>query len=183
MGLETLAHGIKENAEKEAAALLAQAKAEESALLQEARQRVRAAKDQLARETEAALAQAKLRSETRARLDASQRIQDARRQIMDETYSRFRAQLEAQKPKLYPRLFSAAERQIGPPAAVLVSPADAALAKKLFPSATVRTQEMDGGLIAQSADGLAQMDLRFSTLLDHLKSKTLKPVSEALFGG
>ncbi|HLD78356.1 MAG TPA: hypothetical protein VJB16_04995, partial [archaeon] len=91
-----------------------------------------------------------------------------------------RAQLAAAKPELYPRLFAAAERQIGPPAAVTVGPADAALAKKLF-SVPVRTQEMEGGLIAESADGLAQMDLRFETLLDHLKSKTLRSVSETLF--
>lgn len=189
MGLETLANGIKTSAEQEAAALTAQAKEEEQRLLREARDRVRQTKQQLQRDAETAAAQARTRAEIRSRLGATQRAQDARRTLIDAAYARFLETLAEDKERLYPHLFALAEHQLGSVSSVAVSPADAPLAKKLFHGSgagsprqiVVRTQPMQGGLIAESSDGTAQVDLRYETLLEFLKSKTLKAVSEQLF--
>ncbi|MBU0953064.1 MAG: V-type ATP synthase subunit E [Nanoarchaeota archaeon] len=183
MGLDTVLENIQKNAKQAADAALQEAKDHESRLMAEAKDRLAALRTAEQQHVEQELMAIKSQLSVRKELSERVSILLTKKQAMDAVYDAFEKQLTtgAARGRLFTKLVSTAKAAMSKPGAVYVDAADVAHAKKAFPQATVKTQTMRGGLVAESKDEKQLVDLRLETIIDVLRSRIDARVAEALF--
>lgn len=186
MGLNKVVMEIRENSRKEAQRLVSEGRSEGLLLMDEAKKRVKEQEDALRKETEAAFGQIELRNQTIIKKQAKEFAMNTKKELVEKVYQEFLDYLKNvkgdERTRLFRKMLNATKGQIEKPKYVYVRKDDVALAKKLFGRLEVRTQDMDGGFMLESGDGREVVDLRFGTLLELLRGRTLKGVSKTLFG-
>jgi V/A-type H+-transporting ATPase subunit E len=186
MGLNKVSFEIRENARREAQKIISEGKGEGQKLMDEARARLKEQEKAMRQDMELALRQIELRSQTIVKRQTKEFAMNAKKELVERVYLEFLDYLKGMKgderSRIFRKMLNSARGQIAKPKYVHVRKEDVTLAKKLFRGLEIRTKEMDGGFIVESADGRELIDLSFETLIEQLKGRTLKGVSKTLFG-
>lgn len=182
MSLEQLERGIIKNAEKEADRIVAEAEREAQDLVKEARNRAGKAKKGVQKQTKQQLSHYQDLKKTKQKMRQKQALLTEQKHLIDDVYQRFLTKLERNKKSIMKRLYAQARKGMKP-ARVYVAAADVSVARTLFRGVKVETQELKGGFILESRDGSQLVDHSYDTIIDTIRGKTLKQVSDALFGG
>ncbi|MBI4896278.1 MAG: hypothetical protein HY832_01905 [Candidatus Aenigmarchaeota archaeon] len=181
MTLEPLEKEILDHAYAEARQITQEAQAEVQLLRAEAVKRTEETIKKISVETQEKKHAIEQMHTVQTALQTKQEFLREKKAIIDEVYEEFANVLEQEHESMLEALFAKATQQFKP-ATVIVRPADAQLAKKLFKGLAVEIQPMRGGFILESADGTERMDYRFETLIELLRTKTAKTVAHELFG-
>ena len=186
MGLNKVVMEIRENARKEAQRLVSEGRSEGLRLMDEAKKRAKEQEDAIRKETEAAFGQIELRNQTIIKKQAKGFAMNTKKELVEKVYQEFLDYLKNvkgdERTRLFRKMLNATKGQIEKPKYVHVRREDVTLARKLFRGMEIRPKDMDGGFMLESGDGKEVVDLRFETLLDMLRGRTLKGVSKTLFG-
>lgn len=180
MTLDRLIADIRKKAEQEAQRILDEAGRAEKQLLAETRKRLKEEEQALRTQTEEQLRQLRAQAALTTKLKAREALMQARTEAIDRVYEEAVAILLKNKEAFYRRLMAAAKKQITL-GRVAMNPRDCAMAKKLFKGLPVDTIETRGGFILTSTDGRERIDYRLETLVDAMKERTIRQVSDALF--
>jgi vacuolar-type H+-ATPase subunit E/Vma4 len=186
MGLNKVAIEIRVTAQKEAHRITSEAKNEGQEIIDEARNRVKEQESLIRSEMESAFRQIEARNQTLIRKRMKDFEMNAKKELVERVYQGFMENLKkaktGERERMFKRMLSAARKSIEKPKTVYVKREDSSLARKMFRGLEVKTKEMDGGLVLESSDAKEMIDFRFETLIDLMKSRTLKNVSRMLFG-
>jgi vacuolar-type H+-ATPase subunit E/Vma4 len=187
MGLSRVVGEIKENAEKEAEAIVREAEKEAEAILSESARIVRERGKEMESEMEKEIKQIEMRNSTMRKTRKKELLLKTKRDVMEGVYGKFLEILGnakgREKEGIYRKLLALAREQIRNPKIMYVNPKGTGTAKKVFRGVQIRKRKMKGGFILESDDRKEFVDFRFETLIELLKEKTLKNISKILFGG
>lgn len=183
MGLDDVLEDVQQRGQRRAEEIRQEADEEAEAILEEAEreaeQTIEQAKDQALADAEPLRRQALLSAEIEAK---KQRL-EAEREAMDEVRERAREILgdlpEDRRLELIEALVARVTSDLDDPRIYAAEP-DADLVQKVAPERFEGTEEIWGGVVAESADGQVRVDYSFETLLDEVWDDHVDEVSGIL---
>ncbi|UUX93821.1 V-type ATP synthase subunit E family protein [Methanoplanus endosymbiosus] len=192
MALDAVVSEIKAKGEKEAAAIIAEGKAESDKILAEANEKVISIKKAAESESDRQSALIVTREVAAANLSVKRGVLNAEKDLLDETYEKtVRAinELPADfHAKAARELCKAAAKELGEGLFYCNERDSAAVEAALSELKTLKgfslagRKDISGGVIAESADGQLQLDFSYNAYLSEVWEDSLKDASEALFG-
>lgn len=182
MSLDKVITDIEKTAEQEAKAILEQARRAEKEMVADARRRLAEQQKRVREQTGQRLAQIATRAAVARKMKMRDAEMQAKKALIDKVYDRFAGTMLKKKETWYAQLFQLAKKQLPSPHTVYLSAGDVRLGKKLFRGLRIGQTDTRGGFILESRDGRERVDVRLEALVDALKERTLKDVSEILFG-
>jgi V/A-type H+-transporting ATPase subunit E len=185
MALDKVVGNILENANKEAASLVATAEKERASILQQAEETIANKKKAQEKELEIALKRLRQQEISSAELEAKRIVLNAKKEILDRSLAETLKELEsmpaADKSRIYSKIMADAKKSISRPK-VLCPRGETGLVPREHDIASVTEADMGAGLVLESQDGTIRLDYRFSTILSSVWEKEMKNVSNVLFG-
>ena len=180
MGIEEMASGILGEAEKKAQAIRQSAREEERAVADEEKKKAKLEKEIIRNRTDADIARLETREIASARIMMKKQVLDEKKKAIDSVYDNFFSEMDKEigREDLLATLFEAGKAKLGGADRIYVNAKDAGAAKKLCKD--VRAKNMDSGVILEK--GSESVDLSMETLRSLLRQRTLKGVSNAVFG-
>ncbi len=182
MTLEKLEHDILEKAKKEQEKLSKETEQHVHNLEEEAQERLSQKKKSLTSDFKEEMSRLEQLQTTRQVMTTKRHVLGEKKNALDALYQEFLEHLEKNKKTILKQLATRAQKTFTP-GKVVVNEKDKTLVKALFSGVTIRTAPMTSGFILESKDGQHILDQSFDTLLVAVREKTLKEVSEQLFGG
>jgi V/A-type H+/Na+-transporting ATPase subunit E len=181
MALEDIRDRIVQQAGNDAQKLIADAKAEAAGIISQAKAQAKQEKKAFIEELNVRNEQMLARQRAGAELEASKLVLGAKKELIEDVFAAAKKELEALDDKTralhVSSLLEKAKKELNI-AKVLCSKQDIQHVKGFKAQAS----PMLGGIIAEDKNGDVRLDLRYETILDTLRDKTLKEVAETLFG-
>ncbi|MBI4018847.1 MAG: hypothetical protein HY364_01170 [Candidatus Aenigmarchaeota archaeon] len=180
MGIEEMASGILNEAEKRAQAIIQKGREEERSVEEEIKNKAKLEKETIKNKTNEEIMRLETREIASARVTMKKQMVIEKKKIIDSIYDSFFSAMEKEiaKEELLETLFEAGKSKLGSVDRVYVNPNDVSAAKKLCKD--VRTKNISGGIVLEK--GKESVDLSMETLRGLLRQRTLKSVSNVLFG-
>ncbi len=187
MTLETLANDIAAAADKEAKALISNAKAEAKQLLADAEAKASALRDEAQQRAEKEAVQIARETVASARQSNQKDILIARRKVLDATLDAARDHIADPGMKGRAALLKSllAESKKLAKGKFVIRPVEidrAAITKEAGDRTVGESVDGLGGFILEAEDGSVSFDMRFDNMLERAWSSQLSAVNETLFG-
>ncbi len=179
-GTQVLISEVIRHAQQEAGRILREAEQEAKRITEEAAQKVKQFRDSEDEKTKEAIKLIKKKELTATELEAKKQVLLAKKQLIEDVFSRAQQAFEElpdkKRGEIILLLFQKAssEMDVG---VLYCNSKDAGYLKK----SPVKIQDMLGGLIAESNDGLIRADYRFEVMFESVREAHLKEVVERLF--
>ncbi|MCD6229640.1 MAG: hypothetical protein J7K00_02455 [Candidatus Diapherotrites archaeon] len=185
MGLEDVLEDIKNTTQKEVHEIEVNAFAEKKRILSRAREKVALAEKRLEQDIADASVSMKKREVAAAKIEGKRLHLNARKKIVDKAYAMLREKLSSldreERAKILSKLVESAILEVEPAYAYVLKE-DTELVKKLVPKVKcIETTGILGGVILENADGSVRVNKSFDSILDEMKSSSLKELSEVIF--
>jgi V/A-type H+/Na+-transporting ATPase subunit E len=179
MGFEELKKKVLKEAEKEEEKLLNEAEKEKKRIEKEAQEEIDLFKRKIEDETEKEINLLKRRELASANLEVKKRSLKAKEDIIDLVFLNLRKDLskklsQSERKKLLNNLLKLAENQIEV-GIIYCNKEDVKLIGK-----DCKTQDILGGIIAETKDGSVRLDYSFETLIEGIREKYIAEITEVL---
>ena len=192
MALDAVVSEIRDKGIRESEAIKSEAKTEVSAILAEAQEKVVAMKmavEEVANRQEGYIMAQEIAA---ANLTVKRATLNAQKDVLDEVFGRVVADIAALPDEFHRKaireLCKAAAKELGEGVFYCnerdVRAIEDALSslKTLSGFSLAGTNDITGGIIAESADGMLQLDCSYSTCISEVWESVLKDASDILFG-
>ncbi len=185
MGLKEVKEEILHKAQKEAAAILAEAEKERERILKDAEAKAQERKEKAEEATKRLLETVERRELAQAEFDVRKAILDKKKEIIDKVTASVKkslAELPEKKREVYVHsLIGKAKKEIEV-ATVFASPKDRQAVQATKGGLDFRPREgMLGGIIAQTQDGKVSVDYSYEEILTDIQEKSLQELGKILF--
>ncbi len=183
MGLDAIVQEIKAKGKAEADRISGETYQEISKIISEAESqaaKLKTAKQEAAKKEIERLRQQELSS---AHLEVKRAMLNARKELLDEVYEKAKdavGKLPADKNQKL--LSSIIKKNENSNTRIYSKAKDTSAVKKLTKLKYAGEIDCIGGVIIENADGTEYLDLRYDTILKNVSEKSLKQVSDILFG-
>jgi V/A-type H+-transporting ATPase subunit E len=187
MGLEKVKQEILEKAQKEAAKIIDDAKAEAKAVMTSAEKQAQEHERLINDDVDNSIALAKKRELASAELQVQKQLLAAKNELIEGAFSDARKRLkllgEKKRETHVKSLLDTAGKEIDL-AVVLCSSSDAEFFERFSYGRLkiVKDDTMLGGIIAESPDRKLRVDYSYEALLERVRGKVLSDVARLLFG-
>ncbi len=185
MGLDKFSESILDEAKKEADRIEDEGKDQARKILTDAKEHIRAIEKESSDRVDAEISALERKEIASAKLESKRPIMDARKDLIEDTYSKVEENLASLDGKMrrsmIEKLLDEALSEIRNSKRVYANCKDLEIIKKRAPDMELIEKDMLGGMIVESNDGKVRVDKSFSTILDNTKKKTLRDVVDILF--
>jgi V/A-type H+-transporting ATPase subunit E len=183
MGLENVVNDILEQAKSECATIEAEAQDEADAIINEAKARAKTIITESQAEVEANIQRRLKQEKSSAQLENKRAALNAKKDVLDSVYLSAREAISSFPPdKNASMLKVILDMHRSDGTRIYSNARDAKLVRELTDLTFVDEIDCIGGLIIENDDGSVRLDYTFDRILDDVSEKTLKPVSDILFG-
>ena len=183
MGLENVVNDILEQAKTEVSAIDVEAQDEAAALIDKAKNEAGRILANSKTEVEANIQRRLKQEKSSAQLEIKRAALNAKKDILDSVYLSARDAISSFPPEKNASMLKAILDMYGSDGSRVYSNArDAKLVRELTDLTFMGEIDCIGGLIIENDDGSVRLDYTFDRILDDVSEKTLKPVSDILFG-
>jgi V/A-type H+/Na+-transporting ATPase subunit E len=181
MDINSVVLEIISESEKEAKRIEEDARKEREKLIDEAMERASKRKSEMDKESKKKISQSRIKEFAVARMNAKKTEMNAKKQALEDVYSKFSGKMDS-GDEFLKKLLNAAGKEIEV-SAVYVSKKDLERAKNLFKGIEIQESEISGGLVAENKEGSEKIDLSIDIIRESIRKETLSEVSKILFGG
>ncbi|MEK6942063.1 MAG: V-type ATP synthase subunit E [archaeon] len=187
MGLEKLSRELLVDAKKESDSVIAKAVREAEAIIGAAEERKRKIVEDAKSTGHKMALREKNEKISAANLDAKQLIDEEKNAAIEKALAVVFSQLgELRGNKPYEKLLKSLAvegiKELGKDSVVIVNSKDHGIAKKLFPNTSKEAENIAGGVIVATKDGLVRVDNSFEALFEQNKDSIKKSLFAELFG-
>ncbi|MBU4374794.1 MAG: V-type ATP synthase subunit E [Euryarchaeota archaeon] len=183
MGLDAIIEEIKAKGRAEADKISEETSSEVLKIIAEAKANaavLKAAKEEAVRKEIDRLRQQEVSS---ANLEAKKAILNARKEILDEVYENAKESVKKLPAEKNQKLLkSIIEKNENNNAKIYSKAKDKPVVKKLTKLEYAGEIDCIGGVVIENADGTEVMDFKYDTILKNVSERSLKQVSDILFG-
>jgi V/A-type H+-transporting ATPase subunit E len=183
MGLETVVKDITDVANAEASKINAEADAEVSNILDEARQSAKKIMGDRLAKSEDDIKKLRQQEISSANLEVKRKMLNARKEVLDKVYSRT-TDLIANLPssKNEELLKAIIDKYQGSGAKIYSNKDSEKLVTKLSSLAYAGNIDCIGGVVIENEDGTIRLDYTYDIILESTNDKSMKQISDILFG-
>lgn len=183
MGLETIVQEIRAKGKAEADRISGETSQEVSKILADSESqaaKIKAAKQEAVKKEIERLRQQEMSS---AHLEVKRAMLNARKELLDEVYEKSKESIQKLPADKNQKLLSMLIKKNENGNTRIYSRAkDAPVVKKLTKLGYAGEIDCLGGVIIENEDGTEYLDLRYDTVLKNVSERSLKQVSDILFG-
>jgi V/A-type H+-transporting ATPase subunit E len=183
MGLDAIIEEIKAKGKAEADRISGETYQEVSKILADAESqaaKIKAAKQEAVKKEIERLRQQELSS---AHLEVKRAMLNARKELLDEVYEKAKESVSKLPPEKNQKLLSSIIKKNENNNTKIYSRAkDTSSVKKITKLGYAGEIDCIGGVIIENEDGTEYLDLRYDTILKDVSERSLKSVSDILFG-
>jgi V/A-type H+-transporting ATPase subunit E len=183
MGLETIVEEIKAKGRAEADRINAEADKEVSRIIEEAKSR--AAKIKTAKQEEVKKEISRLRQQelSSANLEVKRALLNARKEVLDEVYEKARDAIREFPAEKNQRLLKAIiEKNAADNMRIYSNSRDKPVIQKVTKLKYAGEIDCIGGVLLENEKGTEYLDFKYETILKNISERSLKQVSDILFG-
>ena len=181
MGLEAVKEEIIRNAKAQEEALIAEARQQVKRIMDVTEKKIAEIMEKSNEETKRIIAMIKKRELASAELDNKKALLEAKNQVIDSVFSDARGKIEkldpGKKEEYIKKLLEKAEKDIEV-ANVYCNKKDVSLVKGYTAEATY----IIGGIIAENKDQTVRVDYSFDAMLQSIEENELQSINKILFG-
>ena len=183
MDLNNVVLEIISEAEKKAEEIAESADKERSRILDEAKARARAKKEELEKGAEERIKQIRTKELAVSRMNARKIEMNAKKEAVEAVYRDFYGKIyeTVDRETLLKKLFEAGKGQMEV-ATAYANNDDFEAAKKLFGGVDVKKTVISGGLVLENHAKTEKLDMSVETLVQNLRKETVNELWKILFG-
>ncbi len=185
MGLEEVKQDILAAAGREAQRIIDEGNAEAAQLKKEAEKTVEAYRVKRAEDSQRIAQQLERRELAQADFDVKKRMLDKKKEMVERAFAEAEKTLAAEsgaaRTVVLKKLLAKARKDI-PVGSVSVNSKDKKLIKQLAGKLTIKEKSIEGGLIAETADGTVSVNYTYEHFLAEIQEKNLQELNTILFG-
>jgi len=184
MALDNVMKEITASADRQAGEIDSQAAAEVRSIQAEADALIADMKEKEDKKLKEAIERLKRQELSSAELESKKIVLSKKKEILAKAFETVLADLESapreKKLEQYKEMVKSAKTVIDKPKAV-ISPKDDFTAKELGVKSVDKDPRIRAGMILQSEDGTAEVDMQYETLLQAIWNREIKALSDILF--
>ncbi len=183
MGLEAIVEEIKAKGKAEADKISKEAKKEASQIIADAQSRAEKITETKTEAVAAEIERLKQQELSSANLEVKRELLNARKEVLDLVYEKAEDKISKFPPEKNEELLKAIiEKNEAGNSKIYSRSEDKAAVKKLTKLKHAGEIDCIGGVVIENEDGTIYLDFKYDTILKDASEKSLKQVSDILFG-
>lgn len=183
MGLETVINDIMEVAQADVAKMNSEVESEVSQILEDAKDDAKRIKGNRLAKTESDIDKMQNQAISSANLEVKRTMLNARKELLEKVYSKTVDSIASLPPSKNEELLKAIIDQNQENGTKIYSSKDSEeLVKKLSALEYAGNIDCIGGVVIENDDGTVRLDYTYDTILKDVNERSLKQISDILFG-
>lgn len=183
MGLETVVKDIMDVAQKEVSQINAEADAEISLILDDARQTAKKIMGERLSKAEDDIKKIRQQETSSSNLEVKRAILNARKEVLENVYQQVVEKIATLSPSKNEELLKTIiEKQQGNGSRIYSNRDSEDIVKRLSSLEYAGNIECIGGVVIENEDGTIRLDYTYDLLLRNVNDQSLKQLSDILFG-